>query len=153
VCIAGASYGGYAVLMGLINDPQVYRCGIEWLGPTDIDLMYTATWGDASDAQKTYGMPRLIGDRVTDAAQLRATSPLLNAGKIRSPLLMAYGGEDARVPLEHGEKMRAALAKQSNAEVEWVVYDKEAHGWRTWADTTDFWNRVAAFLDKNIGKP
>ena len=153
VCIAGASYGGYAVLMGLINDPQVYRCGIEWLGPTDIDLMYTATWGDASDAQKTYGMPRLIGDRVTDAAQLRATSPLLNAGKIRSPLLMAYGGEDARVPLEHGEKMRAALAKQSNAEVEWVVYDKEAHGWRTWADTTDFWNRVAVFLDKNIGKP
>ena len=152
VCIAGASYGGYAVLMGLINDPQVYRCGIEWLGPTDIDLMYTATWGDFSDAYKTYGMPRLIGDRVADAAQLRATSPILNAGKIHSPLLMAYGNEDFRVPIEHGEKMRAALAKQSNAEVDWVVYDKEGHGWRTWAATMDFWNRAAAFLDKNIGQ-
>ena len=151
VCIAGSSYGGYAVLMGLINDPQVYRCGVEWLGPADIDLLYTATWGDASDAYKTYGMPRLIGDRVADAAQIKATSPILNAGKIRSPLLMAYGGEDFRVPIEHGEKMRAALAKQSNAEVEWAVYDKEGHGWRTWATTLDFWNRVAAFLDKNIG--
>ncbi len=153
VCIAGASYGGYAVLMGLINDPQVYRCGIEWLGPADIDLLYTATWGDASDAYKTYGMPRLIGDRVADAAQLKATSPILNAGKIRSPLLMAYGGKDHRVPIEHGEKMRAALANQSKASVEWVVYDDEGHGWRTWATTMDFWNRAAAFLDKNIGQP
>jgi dienelactone hydrolase len=152
VCIAGADYGGYAVLMGLINDPQVYRCGIDWIGATDIDLMYTATWNDASDTWKTYGMPRLIGDRVADAAQLKATSPILNAGKIRSPLLMAYGNEDFRVPIEHGEKMRAALARQSAAEVEWVVYDKEGHGWRTLSTNIDFWNRVAAFLDKNIGQ-
>jgi len=152
VCIAGASYGGYAVLMGLINDPQVYRCGVEWAGPTDIDLMYTATWNDMSDAYKTYGMPRLIGDRVADAAQLRATSPILNAGRIHSPLLMAYGGEDFRVPIEHGEKLRAALAKQSGADVEWVVYDKEGHGWRTLSTNIDFWNRVAAFLDRNIGQ-
>ena len=152
VCIAGASYGGYAVLMGLINDPQVYRCGVEWAGPADIDLIYTATWGDASDAFKRYGMPRLIGDRVADAAQLRATSPILNAGKIHAPLLMAYGGKDHRVPIEHGEKMHSALANQSNAAVEWVVYDDEGHGWRTMADTLDFWNRVAVFLDKNIGQ-
>jgi dipeptidyl aminopeptidase/acylaminoacyl peptidase len=151
VCIAGGSYGGYAVLMGLINDPQVYRCGVEWEGPSDIDLMYTATWNDASDAYKTYGMPRLIGDRVADAAQLKATSPILNAGKIHAPLLMAYGGEDFRVPLEHGKKMRAALAKQSNSEVEWVVYDDEGHGWRALSTKVDFWNRVASFLDKNIG--
>jgi dipeptidyl aminopeptidase/acylaminoacyl peptidase len=152
VCIAGASYGGYAVLMGLINDPQIYRCGIEWEGPTDIDLIYTATWGDASDTYKTYGMPRLIGDRVADAAQLKATSPILNAGKIHAPLLMAYGGEDFRVPLEHGKKMRAALAKQSSPDVEWVVYDEEGHGWRALSTKVDFWNRAASFLDKNIGQ-
>ena len=151
VCIAGGSYGGFAVLMGLINDAQVYRCGIDWAGPTDIELMYTATWNDASDAFKKYGMPRLIGDPVVDAAQLRATSPILNAGKIKAPLLMAYGGEDFRVPIEHGEKMRAALKKQSSADVEWVVYADEGHGWRAMSTQIDFWNRVAAFLDKNIG--
>ncbi|MEO5935503.1 MAG: alpha/beta fold hydrolase, partial [Duganella sp.] len=40
VCIAGASYGGYATLMGLINDADLYQCGIDWAGVTDIGLMY-----------------------------------------------------------------------------------------------------------------
>jgi dipeptidyl aminopeptidase/acylaminoacyl peptidase len=85
------------------------------------------------------------------AAQLKATSPILNAGKIRAPLLMAYGAEDFRVPIEHGERMRVALAKQSSAQVEWVVYDNEGHGWRTLQTNIDFWSRVASFLDRNIG--
>jgi dipeptidyl aminopeptidase/acylaminoacyl peptidase len=153
VCIAGASYGGYAVLMGLINDPQVYRCGIDWVGVTDIDLMYTANWSDLTDVWITYGMPRLIGDRTTDAAQLKATSPILNADKIHAPLLMAYGGKDRRVPLVHGEKMHDALARQSAANIQWVVYDQEGHGWRTLETRIDFWNRAATFLDKNIGQP
>ena len=153
VCIAGASYGGYAVLMGLINDPQVYRCGIDWVGVTDIDLIYTANWSDLSTAWATYGMPKLIGDREADAAQLKATSPILNAGKIHAPLLMAYGGKDSRVPQVHGEKMRDALAAHSTANVQWVLYDQEGHGWRAVATRIDFWNRAATFLDGNIGTP
>ncbi|MEP6503336.1 MAG: alpha/beta fold hydrolase [Betaproteobacteria bacterium] len=153
VCIAGASYGGYAVLMGLVNDPQVYRCGIDWVGVTDIDLIYTASWSDLSTAYSTYGMPTLIGDRTADAAQLKATSPILNAGKIHAPLLMAYGGKDRRVPLVHGEKMHDALARQPAADVQWVVYDDEGHGWRAVSTRIDFWSRAATFLDKNIGPP
>ena len=151
VCIAGASYGGYAVLMGLARDPDLYRCGIDWVGVTDIPLMYTADWSDTSDAQKKYGMPVLIGDPVADAAQLKATSPTSNVGKIHAPLLMAYGGKDVRVPIEHGERLHDALRKQPGAKVEWVVYDKEGHGWRAMDTRVDFWNRVARFLDANIG--
>ncbi len=154
VCIAGASYGGYAVLMGLVNDPQVYRCGIDWVGVTDIDLMYTATWGDLDEATiwRDHGMPKLVGDRDTDAAQLKATSPLQNVGRIHAPLLLAYGGKDTRVPKEHGVKFRDALMKQPGADVQWVLYDDEGHGWRSVDTRLDFWNRAAAFLDKNIGK-
>jgi dipeptidyl aminopeptidase/acylaminoacyl peptidase len=151
VCIAGASYGGYAVLMGLIKDPQLYRCGIDWVGVTDIDLIYTANWSDLTRTWAEYGMPKLVGDRVADAAQLKATSPIRNAAKIHAPLLMAYGGEDWRVPLVHGEKMHDELMKQPGADVQWVVYGKEGHGWATLATNIDFWNRAAAFLDKNIG--
>jgi dienelactone hydrolase len=151
VCIAGASYGGYAVLMGLVKDPQLYRCGIDWVGVTDIDLIYTANWSDLSEAWAEYGMPTLVGDRVADAEQLRATSPLRNAAKIHAPLLMAYGGEDWRVPLVHGERMHDELMKLPGADVQWVVYPKEGHGWATLATNVDFWNRAAAFLDKNIG--
>jgi len=151
VCIAGASYGGYAVLMGLARDPDLYRCGVDWVGVTDMNLMYTASWSDTSDEWKKYGMPVLVGDPVADAAQLKATSPTNVVARIHAPVLMAYGGKDRRVPIEHGERFRDALKRQPGAQIEWVVYDKEGHGWRALDTRVDFWNRVARFLDANIG--
>jgi dipeptidyl aminopeptidase/acylaminoacyl peptidase len=94
ICIAGASYGGYAVLMGLINDPDLYRCGIDWVGVSDIGLMYSIGWSDISDRFREYGMPRMIGDPKEDAAMLDSVSPLRRAAEIRRPLLMAYGAWD-----------------------------------------------------------
>jgi dipeptidyl aminopeptidase/acylaminoacyl peptidase len=152
ICIAGASYGGYATLMGLVNDPDLYRCGIEWAGVTDIDLMYSISvyTSDTSDEQKKHSMPIMIGDREKDAAQLRATSPLEQAGRIKQPLLMAYGGSDRRVPLEHGTKFRDAVQK-GNPNTEWVEYPEEGHGWSLVKNRVDFWTRVEKFLDRNLG--
>jgi dienelactone hydrolase len=153
ICIAGASYGGYATLMGLINDGDLYKCGIDWAGVTDINLMYDGNWTAASDLSeewKEYGMPVLVGDQVKDAVQLKATSPLENAARIKQPLLLAYGGADLRVPLYHGKKFYNAV-KQTNPDVEWVVYDEEGHGWGLPKNRVDFWSRVEKFLDKNIG--
>ncbi len=152
ICIAGASYGGYATLMGLINDPSLFKCGINWVGVTDIDLMYSITWSDSSDEWQTYGMPRLVGDREKDAAQLKATSPLLLASRITQPLLLAYGGADRRVPIEHGTSFRDAVSR-TNRNVEWVEYPNEGHGWALIKTRVDFWSRVEKFLDSNIGKP
>ncbi|WP_414650352.1 S9 family peptidase [Duganella sp.] len=153
VCIAGASYGGYATLMGLINDPDLYQCGIDWVGVTDIGLMYDSGWRYSSDLSsdwKAYGMPQLIGDRVKDAEQLKATSPLEQAARIKQPLLLAYGGADLRVPLVHGVKFYDAV-KRTNPRVEWVEYAEEGHGWALPKNRIDFWGRVEKFLDKNIG--
>ncbi|MGZ5194078.1 MAG: prolyl oligopeptidase family serine peptidase [Ramlibacter sp.] len=152
VCIAGASYGGYAALMGLVNDPDLYRCGIEWAGVTDIDLMYSISvfTSDTSDDAKRFDMPIMIGDRVKDAQQLKATSPLEQAARIKQPLLMAYGGSDRRVPIEHGTKFRDAVQK-TNADVEWIEYREEGHGWLLVKNRVDFWTRVEKFLDRNIG--
>ncbi len=152
ICIAGASYGGYAALMGLVNDPDLYRCGINWVGVTDIKLLYSVGWSDTSRVQKQYGMPALIGDPVADAAQFTATSPLEQAARIKQPLLLAYGGVDERVPLVHGKKFHGAV-KAGNPNVEWVVYDNEGHGWAQPENKIDFWTRVEKFLEKNIGKP
>lgn len=152
ICIAGASYGGYATLMGLINDPDLYRCGINWVGVTDINLLYDVNWSDFSSIWKQYGMPLMVGDQIKDAAQLKATSPIENASKIKQPLLMAYGSADRRVPLIHGEKFYAAVKKE-NPNVEWVVYSQEGHGGWSLKTKLDFWGRVEKFLDKNIGTP
>ncbi|NGZ86811.1 S9 family peptidase [Duganella aceris] len=153
VCIAGASYGGYATLMGLVKDPDLYQCGIDWAGVTDINLLYDGHWNftsDLPDGWKQYGMPSLVGDQVKDAEQLKATSPLLQAARIKQPLLLAYGGADERVPLPHGTKFYNAV-KQGNPNVEWIEYEEEGHGWELPKNRIDFWGRVEKFLDKNIG--
>ncbi len=151
ICLAGASYGGYATLMGLVKEPELFRCGVNWVGVTDIDLMYTVGWSDFSDEWQRYGMPVLVGDREKDSAQLKATSPLENAAKIKQPLLLAYGGSDRRVPIVHGTMFRDAV-KQNNANVEWIEYPSEGHGWALLKTRVDFWTRVEKFLVKNMGK-
>ena len=151
VCIAGASYGGYAALMGVIRHPDLYRCAINWVGVTDIELMYTVNWSDFSQEWKQWGMPALVGDRTADAEQLRATSPLQRALEIKRPLLMAYGGEDRRVPLKHGTDLRDAM--RPDQLLEWVVYPDEGHGWRTLKTNQDFWARVERFLALHTAGP
>lgn len=156
ICIAGASYGGYATLMGLVNNPELYRCGINWVGVTDIKLMYTLAWSPESDMSmgwRQYGMPDLIGDPVKDAAQLAATSPIQQAARIKQPLLLAYGGADRRVPLAHGKQFYEAVKAGGNQQVEWVLYPEEGHGWYLPQTRIDFWGRVETFLNQHIGKP
>jgi dienelactone hydrolase len=152
ICIAGASYGGYATLMGLARDPDLFKCGINWVGVTDPALLFDSTWSDTTEESKKFGMARMIGDPVADAELLKAASPLENADKIKQPLLMAYGAWDTRVPLVHGERFLAAV-RPHNKNVEWVVYPKEGHGWSKAETRIDFWNRVEMFLAKNIGTP
>ena len=149
--IAGASYGGYATMMGLVKEPDLYRAGINWVGVTDIDLMYSIDWSDFDGSVwQRYGMPRLVGDRGADKAQLEATSPLKRAAEITKPVLMAYGTKDFRVPLPHGTKMRDALKAAGKVEVEWVEYEEEGHGWLLEKNNVDFWGRVERFLAKHV---
>lgn len=149
IALAGASYGGYATLMGLARDADLFRCGVAWVGVTDLDMLYTVDWDDISPSFKRHGMPQLLGDRVEDAATLKAQSPITHAARIRQPLLLAYGGRDRRVPLVHGETFRKAVQPASTA-LEWVVYEDEGHGWRDPKNLNDFWNRTARFLDRHL---
>lgn len=150
-CIMGGSYGGYAVMIGLARDPSRWKCGVNYVGVTDINLMFEVTWSDQSDsAFLRYSAREMIGDPDKDAERLHATSPLAQADKIRAPVLMAYGANDRRVPIVHGRKMKDALAAR-DVPVEWVVYADEGHGFLVEENRLDFYRRVAAFLDKHIG--
>ncbi|RZL40520.1 MAG: S9 family peptidase [Rubrivivax sp.] len=150
-CIMGASYGGYAALMGAVTQGDLFKCAVSWAGVTDIGLMSSVAWSDASEEWKQHGMKRLVADPATDAEQMRRTSPLLRAKEIRMPLLLAYGGADRRVPVVHGTDFRAALRPAQD--VEWVAYPDEGHGWFNVKTNEDFWGRVERFLARNIGTP
>ena len=150
VCIAGASYGGYATLMGLVRHPELYRCGVAWVGVTEPRLMFEWSWvSDINNESRHFAYPQLIGDPVTDAAMLEANSPLAQAARIRTPLLLAYGRRDERVPIEHGEKLRSAM-RAAGQEPAWVVYADEGHGWLKPENRFDFARRMERFLAQHL---
>jgi len=152
-CIAGASYGGYATLMGLVRHPELYRCGVAWVAVTDPRLMFKWRYGtDQADTVREVDYPRLVGDPVADAERLNAVTPVLQAEHIRAPLMLAMGAADRRVLLEHGLRMRKAMADVGRP-LEWVLYDDEGHGWYKLGNRLDFARRLEAFLAKNLGKP
>ena len=150
VCIAGASYGGYATLMSLIRYPDTYRCGVAWVAVTDPSLMFNEDWASDSDQEvRGFMLPQMIGDPVKDAEMIGRATPAKRAGEIKVPVLLAFGGDDHRVPLEHGFRMRAALTAAGHPP-EWVVYEGEGHGWRTVEHQLDFYRRMDRFLGAQL---
>jgi dipeptidyl aminopeptidase/acylaminoacyl peptidase len=149
VCIVGGSYGGYASLMGLIKDPDQYRCGVAFAAVTDLRVIPKQYWSDISFEYRDYGFPLLVGDLTKDADRLTATSPVEHADRIKAPVLLVHGLKDRRVPIEHGERMRDALQK-AGKKFEWVTYPDEGHGFAREENAIDYWKRVEAFLAQNL---
>ena len=150
VCIAGGSYGGYAALMGLIRNPDIYRCGAAWAAVTDPRLLFEWSFiSDLSDEARQFDLPTLIGNPVADAAALADVAPVEQAARIKAPLLLAFGGRDRRVPLQHGTRMREAL-RAAGREPEYVVYPEEGHGWLKLDNRIDFYQRLERFLAQQL---
>lgn len=148
-CIMGGSYGGYATLMGLVKDPDQYRCGVAFASVVDPRLMYDFYLGVYSSNSRKFQLPIILGDKVKDAELLKAGAPVELADRIKVPLLLAHGGRDYNVPVEHGERMRDAL-KQRGKPVEWVVYPEEGHGFFFDQNRFDYYRKVEAFLAKHL---
>jgi len=156
ICLSGASYGGYASLMGVAKTPDKYRCAIAGLAVTDLALLMTSNEG-VIPSNRTGGLQfwyRLAGnpDNEADRAAMRAVSPAFLASRIKAPILMYSGVDDYIVPLEQPKKMRAALAAEGHS-VRWISKDDEAHGFGKLANNVDLYNEVLDFLDQNIGSP
>jgi dipeptidyl aminopeptidase/acylaminoacyl peptidase len=153
VCLAGASYGGYATLMGLARHGELYRCGIAWVAVTEPRLLFDV-WrhNDYSEEWTRALLPQMLGDPKADAASFEAISPLAQAARIRAPLLLAMGLEDQRVPIEHGTRLRSSMAAAGN-EPEWVAYAAEGHGFQSPDTWEDFAARIDRFLARHLAAP
>ena len=151
-CIAGASYGGYSALMGLVRHPELYRCGVAWLAVADLPLFLEGSWfvpDDISGLSRQFTLPDMVYDAKTEMDLVLAHSPVHQAARIKAPLLLAYGSDDHRVPLAHGKRLREALQKAGN-EPEWVVYDGEGHGFALPKNRLDFAQRVEQMLARHL---
>lgn len=151
ICIAGASYGGYATLMGLIRDPHLFACGVQWVGVTDPANLFKRSTTDVASIFQEHDLRQTVGDPEKDAQMFADNSPLRLAAKLKRPLLMAYGGEDRRVEAQQGIDMKKALEAAGYQGLEWVIYPNEGHFWRSLETEKDFWGRVERFLERHIG--
>lgn len=105
ICIAGASYGGYAALMGVVKTPDFYQCAISVNGVSNVfDLVRDnrAFWESYNVVDEQIG--KLGGE-------LKAISPVNHADKIKVPVLLVHGDMDRQVDIKHSEQMRDALQK------------------------------------------
>lgn len=147
VVISGASYGGYATMAGLVYTPELYCAGINYVGLVDI-----ISWmPKAVSPARLYWWNTRIGDlsNSEDRKRLQDTSPLHFADRIRAPVLMAYGRNDPRVTIDQGYAIESAL-KRNNRPYQFLIEDKEGHGFRDEAKRVAFYKEIDGFLKRHV---
>ncbi|MBR1594303.1 MAG: S9 family peptidase [Alloprevotella sp.] len=147
VAIYGGSYGGYAALAGLCFTPDLYRCGVDYCGVSNLfTFMQTIPpyWKPLLEM-----MYEQVGNPDQDREMLAAASPALHADRIRVPLFIAQGANDPRVNKVESDQMVEAL-RRNGVEVEYMVKDNEGHGFANEENRFDFYRRMEAFLAKYL---
>ena len=150
VAIMGGSYGGYATLAGLTFTPDKFACGVDIVGPSNLNTLLS-TIPPYWQAIRTQFYKRM-GDPNTPEGQalLKERSPLFKADQINKPLLIGQGANDPRVNVKESEQIVEAM-KAKNIPVTYVVFPDEGHGFARPANNIAF-NAVAEnFLAKCLG--
>lgn len=148
VCIYGASYGGYATLAGLSFTPELYTCGIDVVGPTNLKTL-VATIPPYWEPEKKEMLLR-IGDVENSDVFNRKISPLFHANNIRAPLLIVQGANDPRVNISQADTIVKAM-RDKKIPVTYIVYTDEGHGFARPENRLDFAGRAEEFLAKYLG--
>ena len=147
VAIYGGSYGGYCTLAGLAFTPELYACGVDYVGVSNLFTFIKTIppyWKPMLDM-----LYEMVGNPETDKELLAAASPALHADNIRAPLLIAQGAQDPRVNIEESNQMVAALNKHG-IDVEYIVKDNEGHGFHNEENRFEFYEAMERFLEKHL---
>ena len=149
IAIYGASYGGYAVLAGLAFTPDLYACGIDYVGVSNIfTLLETLPpyWKPMLDMMHT-----MIGHPEHDKELLLAASPVFHVNNIKSPLLVAQGAKDPRVKQSESDQIVSAL-RARGIDVPYLLKENEGHGFRNEENRFEFYEMAEDFLEKHLAE-
>jgi dipeptidyl aminopeptidase/acylaminoacyl peptidase len=145
MAIYGVSYGGYAALVGATFTPNVFKCAISMVGPSNLNTLL--------ESFPEYWEPMIamwhkrVGE---DGEFLWSRSPLSKVDDIRIPILIAQGENDPRVKRAESEQIVAAM-KERGIPHEYVMYENEGHGLARPENRLDFYHRADRFLAKHLG--
>ncbi|MBD0849689.1 S9 family peptidase [Maribacter arenosus] len=150
IAIMGGSYGGYATLVGLTYTPDVFACGVDIVGPSNLNTLLNTIppyWKSFRDVFVHH-----IGDPDTEegAALLEERSPLNRVDSIVKPLLIGQGANDPRVKQAEADQIVKAM-KAKQIPVTYVLYPDEGHGFARPENNLSFFAVTEAFLAQHIG--
>jgi dipeptidyl aminopeptidase/acylaminoacyl peptidase len=148
IAIVGGSYGGYATLAGAAFTPDLYCCGVDIVGPSNlITLIETIPpyW-----APLIAQFHQRVGDPAKDRDFLWSRSPLSRADQIRIPLLIAQGANDPRVKQAESEQIVEAL-RRHGIEHDYMLFEDEGHGFARPENRLAFYARADTFLARYLG--
>lgn len=151
VCIAGASYGGYAALAGVALQSGIYRCAASLAGPSDVRMQLGGKARYRVNPSRSEGLRfwlRLTGAKASDDPLLDTLSPVKSARNIKVPVLLMHGKDDTVVPFEQSRVMEKALLA-AGGRVELVTLAGEDH-WLSRAQTrVQMLNVLVDFLERH----
>jgi len=150
VAIMGGSYGGYATLVGLTFTPEVFACGVDIVGPSNLLTLLKSI--------PPYWKPQLelfatrVGDPRTEEGRklLQERSPLTYVDRISKPLLIGQGANDPRVKQAESDQIVKAM-QERNIPVTYVLYSDEGHGFARPENRLSFYAVAELFLAKHLG--
>jgi len=146
--IFGGSYGGYAVLSALAFRPEVFACGVDIVGPSNIITLLNSIppyWGPVRKMFDTR-----VGHVEEDEEFLKSRSPLFFVDRMTKPLLIAQGANDPRVVQAESEQMVSAL-REAGKPVEYMLFTDEGHGFARPENRLKFYAAAEKFLAKHLG--
>ena len=145
-CIYGWSYGGYATLAGIVREPELYACAFAMAGVYDLPLMERS--GDIRRAESGRTFIRLaIGD---DREDMIARSPAYHVENIVTPLFVAQGRADMRVPLAQYESLLSNL-DEAGIPYDSLLIANEGHTLYAPESWVAYFRALLGFLDEHIG--
>lgn len=145
ICVMGGSYGGYATLAGVAFSPDAFACGVDIVGPSNLNTLLKTIPPYWSTLLAIFH--KRMGE---DEAFLKSQSPLFKADQIKAPLLIGQGANDPRVNKAESDQIVAAMRK-NNKTVEYYVFPDEGHGFARPENRMAFNAASEVFLAKYLG--
>ena len=150
--IFGGSYGGYATMAGLTFTPDLYAAGINYVGVVDLELLQEGSNRNSRRFNGFYDELRLEWgdpDNPEDMEYIIETSPLRQADKIKSPVLIMHGAQDNNVKLVHAKRLADKLDSLGK-DYEWYVEPYEGHGFSGEQARLNMFEKVEDFFGKHL---
>lgn len=149
IAIYGGSHGGYATLMGLIKTPDLYTCGVDYVGVSNIETFFASFpeyWKPYTEMVKEIWYDL---DDPEEAKIAKEVSPVYQLDKIKKPLFVVQGANDPRVNINESDQIVKAL-RAKGFDVPYLVKYNEGHGFHKEENSIEFYKAMMGFFKKNF---